>query len=90
VAACLTNEKEGGRKMKKAASKKPAWKVDGRKLVKRADALFMKECRCCGESLLQAGIDIKEHMRIEIKPEAESRAYLAAKKNRFGHKLELV
>jgi len=41
-------------------------------------------------ALIQEGISIKELVRIEIKPEAESRAYLAAKKNRFGHKLELV
>ena len=42
------------------------------------------------QALLQEGISIKELVRIEIKPEAESRDYLAAKKNRFGHTLELV
>jgi len=42
------------------------------------------------QALLQAGISIRELVRIEIEPGAESRAYLAAKKKRFGHKLELV
>jgi len=42
------------------------------------------------QALLQDGISIKELVRIEIKPEAENRDYLAAKKLRFGHKLELV
>ena len=42
------------------------------------------------QALLQEGISIKELVRIEIEPEDESRGYLAAKKNRFGHKLELV
>ena len=42
------------------------------------------------ESLQQAGISIRDQVRIEIKPEAENRAYLSTKKKRFGHKLELV
>ena len=42
------------------------------------------------QAILQEGINIKDLVRIEIEPEAESRAYLAAKKKRFGHKLELV
>jgi len=42
------------------------------------------------QALLENGISVKELVRIEIEPEAESRGYLAAKKNRFGHKLELV
>ena len=41
-------------------------------------------------ALLNAGIKIKDLVRIEIEPEPENRAYLAAKKNRFGHTLELV
>ncbi|MCL2761914.1 MAG: 3,4-dihydroxy-2-butanone-4-phosphate synthase [Treponema sp.] len=45
---------------------------------------------CKSQALLQAGIGIKEQVRIEIKPQAESRDYLAAKKKRFGHKLEWV
>jgi len=45
---------------------------------------------CKSEALLQAGIKITEVVHIEIKPEAENRAYLAAKKNRFGHNLEMV
>ena len=42
------------------------------------------------QSILQGGININELVRIEIKPEAENREYLVAKKNRFGHKLEMV
>ena len=42
------------------------------------------------QALLQEGISIKELVRLEIEPEAESRNYLAAKKSRFGHNLELV
>ena len=42
------------------------------------------------QSLIETGIRINALVRIEIKPGAENRAYLAAKKNRFGHKLELV
>jgi len=42
------------------------------------------------QALQQNGIGIKELVHIEIKPEAENRAYLAAKKNRYGHILELV
>ncbi|MDR1859223.1 MAG: bifunctional 3,4-dihydroxy-2-butanone-4-phosphate synthase/GTP cyclohydrolase II, partial [Treponema sp.] len=41
-------------------------------------------------ALLQEGITIREQVRIEIEPETENRAYLATKKKRFGHKLELV
>ena len=41
-------------------------------------------------ALLQAGIEIKDRVSIEIEPEPQNRAYLAAKKSRFGHKLELV
>jgi 3,4-dihydroxy 2-butanone 4-phosphate synthase/GTP cyclohydrolase II len=42
------------------------------------------------EALHQAGIVIRDQVRIEIDPNKENRAYLAVKKNRFGHKLELV
>ena len=42
------------------------------------------------EALVQAGINVRDRVRIEIKPGAENRAYLATKKKRFGHKLELV
>jgi 3,4-dihydroxy 2-butanone 4-phosphate synthase/GTP cyclohydrolase II len=42
------------------------------------------------EAILQAGINVRDHVRIEIEPGAENRAYLEAKKTRFGHKLELV
>jgi 3,4-dihydroxy 2-butanone 4-phosphate synthase/GTP cyclohydrolase II len=41
-------------------------------------------------ALVQAGIAVHEQLRIEIEPSAESRAYLAAKKDRAGHSLELV
>ena len=41
-------------------------------------------------ALLDSGIKIKDQVCIEIEPEPENRAYLAAKKKRFGHKLELV
>jgi len=42
---------------KEVKTKKVAWTIDARKLIQRADALFMKECRCCGESLLCAGCE---------------------------------
>jgi len=42
------------------------------------------------EALSHAGIPVKEVVRIEIEPATENRAYLAAKKERFGHKLSLV
>ena len=42
------------------------------------------------QGITEEGINIKELVRIEIEPEAESRDYLVTKKNRFGHKLELV
>ncbi|MCL2381757.1 MAG: 3,4-dihydroxy-2-butanone-4-phosphate synthase [Treponema sp.] len=42
------------------------------------------------QSLQHEGIGIKELVRIEVEPDGESRNYLAAKKRRFGHKLELV
>ena len=42
------------------------------------------------ESLHDSGIKIIDQVPIEIEPEPENRAYLEAKKLRFGHKLELV
>ena len=42
------------------------------------------------QALLSAGIEVKDRISIEIEPEPQNRAYLAAKKSRFGHKLELV
>ena len=45
---------------------------------------------CKSEALLTAGIKVLNEVRIEVTPGAENKAYLAAKKNRFGHKLELV
>ena len=42
------------------------------------------------QALSQAGIDVKDLVRIEIEPADENREYLVAKKTRFGHKLELV
>ena len=45
---------------------------------------------CKSNALVQAGIEVKEMINIEIKPSAENIDYLSTKKNRFGHKLKLV
>ncbi|MCL2602325.1 MAG: 3,4-dihydroxy-2-butanone-4-phosphate synthase [Treponema sp.] len=42
------------------------------------------------QALQQAGITINEMVHIEIEPGDENRSYLATKKNRFRHTLELV
>ncbi|MDR3342537.1 MAG: 3,4-dihydroxy-2-butanone-4-phosphate synthase [Treponema sp.] len=42
------------------------------------------------EGLAAAGINITKRVALEIKPGAENRNYLAVKKTRFGHHLELV
>jgi 3,4-dihydroxy 2-butanone 4-phosphate synthase/GTP cyclohydrolase II len=42
------------------------------------------------EALAAGGITIRERIPVEIKPGRENRAYLAAKKSRFGHELNYV
>ena len=42
------------------------------------------------KAVLINGISVKEQIPIEITPETENRDYLVTKKERFGHKLELV
>jgi 3,4-dihydroxy 2-butanone 4-phosphate synthase/GTP cyclohydrolase II len=42
------------------------------------------------EALAAGGITVRERIPVEIKPGRENRNYLAAKKSRFGHKLNYI